>query len=55
MGSGEGAPTSPELGAATRISKHRLLIGAINREVLFAQRIMRMFDMYFSMVRRSAA
>lgn len=30
-------------------------MGAINREVLFAQRIMRMFDIYFSMVRRSAA
>jgi hypothetical protein len=37
------------------MSKQRLLIGAINREVLFAQRIMRIFDMNFSMVRRSAA
>lgn len=51
----EHPPTSSELGAATRISKHRLLMGAINREVLFAQRIIRMFDIYFSMVRRSAA
>ena len=48
-------PTSPGPGAATRISKHRLLMGAISLEVLFAQRIMRIFDMYFSMVRRSAA
>jgi len=35
--------------------RHRLLIGAIKRLVLLAQRIIRMFDMYFSMVRRSAA
>jgi hypothetical protein len=47
--------TSSELGAATRINRHRLLIGAISRLVLFAQRIIRMLDMYFSIVRRSAA
>jgi len=35
--------------------RHRLLIGAIRRLVLLAQRIIRMFDMYFSIVRRSAA
>jgi hypothetical protein len=43
------------LGAATRMRRHRLLIGAIRRLVLLAQRIIRMFDMYFSIVRRSAA
>jgi hypothetical protein len=43
------------VGAATRMSKHRLLMGAISLLVLFAQRIIRMFDMYFSIVRRSAA
>jgi hypothetical protein len=37
------------------MSRHRLLIGAMRRLVLFAQRMMRMFDMYFSIVRRSAA
>ena len=47
--------TSSVFGAATRISKHRLLMGAINRPVLFAHRIIRIFDMYFSMVRRRAA
>ena len=52
---GEVSPTSPGLGAATRMSKHRLLMGAINREVLLAQRIIRRFVMYFSMVLRSAA
>jgi hypothetical protein len=47
--------TSSRLGAATRMSRHRLLIGAINRLVLLAQSIIRMFDMYFSMVRLRAA
>lgn len=37
------------------MSRHRLLIGAINLLVLFAHRIIRMFDMYFSIVRRRAA
>jgi hypothetical protein len=46
---------SSRLGAATRISRQRLLIGAINREVLLAQSMMRRLVMYFSMVRRSAA
>lgn len=47
--------TSSAHGAATRINKHLLLIGAIRRLVLFAQRIIRMLDMYFSMVLRRAA
>lgn len=42
-------------GAATRTRRHRLLMGAMSLLVLLAQRMMRMFDMYFSMVRRSAA
>ena len=37
------------------MSRQRLLIGAINREVLLAQSMMRKLVMYFSMVRRSAA
>jgi len=37
------------------MSKHRLLIGAISLLVLFAQRMIRMLDMYFSIVRRRAA
>ena len=47
--------TSSEVGAATRMSKHRLLMGAMSLLVLFAQRMMRMFDMYFSIVLRRAA
>lgn len=47
--------TSAGAGADTRMSKHRLLMGAISLLVLFAQRMMRMLDIYFSMVRRSAA
>lgn len=42
-------------GAATRMRRHRLFIGAMSLLVLFAQRIIRIFDMYFSIVRRRAA
>ena len=54
-GSKEQILASASEGAATRIRRHRDLIGAINLEVLFAQSIMRIFAMYFSIVRRSAA
>lgn len=37
------------------MSRQRLFIGAISLLVLLAQSIIRMFDMYFSIVRRSAA
>lgn len=37
------------------MSKQRLKIGAINLLVLFAHRMIRMFVIYFSMVRRRAA
>lgn len=47
--------TSSALGAATRMRRHRERIGAMSLLVLFAQRTRRMFDMYFSIVRRSAA
>ena len=47
--------TSPSSGAATRTRRQRLLMGAIRREVELAQRMMRIFDIYFSIVRRSAA
>ena len=47
--------TSVALGAATRMSKQRERIGAMSLLVLFAQRMRRMLDMYFSIVRRSAA
>ena len=43
------------LGAATLIRRHRLLIGAISFDVLFAQRMIRIFVIYFSIVRRRAA
>lgn len=48
-------PTSWVVGAATRTSRHLLLIGAMSRLVVFAQSIIRMFDMYFSIVLRNAA
>lgn len=35
--------------------RHRDLMGAISLDVLLAQRMMRIFPMYFSMVRRRAA
>ena len=47
--------TSSNEGAATRINRQRLLIGAINLLVLFAQRMILIFDMYFSIVLRRAA
>jgi hypothetical protein len=47
--------TSSKFGAATRMSRHRLFIGAISRLVLLAQSIIRMFEVYFSIVRRKAA
>jgi len=47
--------TSWESGAATRTKRQRLRIGAMSRLVLFAQRMIRMLDMYFSIVRRRAA
>lgn len=51
----DGVNTSSSLGAATRIRRHRLLIGAMSRLVLLAQRIIRILDMYFSIVRLKAA
>lgn len=54
-GSKKWALASVSEGAATRIRRQRDLIGAINLEVLFAQSMIRMFVMYFSIVRRSAA
>ena len=48
-------PTSWVVGAATRTRRHLLLIGAMSRLVVFAQSIIRIFDMYFSMVLRNAA
>ena len=50
-----GTRTSSASGAATRINRHRLLIGEIRRLVLLAQRMIRMLDMYFSIVLRRAA
>jgi hypothetical protein len=47
--------TSSSSGAATRTSKHRDLIGGMSRLVELAHRISRMFGVYFSIVRRSAA
>lgn len=47
--------TSSGAGAATRMRRQRLLIGAMSRLVLLAQRMIRMLDMYFSIVRRRAA
>lgn len=47
--------TSASVGAATLMSKHRLFIGAMSLLVLFAQRMIRIFDIYFSIVRRRAA
>lgn len=55
---GEGAGwrrTSSVLGAATRMRRQRERMGAMSLLVLFAQRMRRMLDMYFSIVRRSAA
>ncbi len=47
--------TSSIVGAATRMRRHLLLMGAMSLLVLLAHKMMRMLDMYFSMVRRSAA
>lgn len=47
--------TSVSAGAATRMSRQRDLMGAMSRLVLFAQSTRRMFAVYFSIVRRSAA
>jgi len=47
--------TSSSLGAATRIRRHRLLIGAMSRLVLLAHRIIRKLVIYFSIVLRRAA
>jgi hypothetical protein len=50
-----GTRTSSVSGAATRINRHRLLIGEIRRLVLLAQRMIRKLDMYFSIVLLRAA
>ena len=47
--------TSSALGAATRISRQRLLMGAISLLVLLAHSIILMLVMYFSIVLRRAA
>ena len=47
--------TSSAFGAATRMRRHRERMGAMSLLVLFAHRMRRMFDMYFSIVRRRAA
>ena len=47
--------TSSTLGAGTRMSRQRERMGAMSLLVLLAQRMRRMLDMYFSIVRRRAA